>query len=381
MKNNLSLYIHMPFCNSKCNYCSFVSGVHSDAEKEKYIKNLIKEIEYRANEYRNFYDIKTIYIGGGTPSCMLKGQINRVLQAIYKNFSVFSDAEITIELNPYSATKEKIYEYILAGVNRFSIGLQCTNGKVLKAMGRTHTVSDFDSLIKNIRDNGISNINADVMIGYPMQTEIDVKDTLNHLISLKIPHISTYMLQVEDGTPLKTMVDKGVVFLPDEKDVINMYNQTSATLKKNGYIRYELSNFALPGFSSKHNNVYWNRTDYLGLGVSSHSYISGVRFSNTSNLDTYNKTIREKGKPPVSHAKKITKEEMKEEMIMLSLRTIDGLNVSDFEKEFGENILKTKNEQLKKLVKLGLIIIDKNNNIKATDNGYLVLNRIILELV
>ena len=381
MKRDLSLYIHIPFCTSKCNYCSFVSEVRKPEVKHEYVKALLKEIKLRAEEYRPHYNIRTIYIGGGTPSSLLPGQIREILQCVYKYFTVYSDAEITIELNPVSATKEKIYEYILAGVNRFSIGLQCVNSKVLKSMGRTHDVEDFDNLIKNIRVHGISNINADVMLGYPSQSEEDVKHTLTHLINLKIPHISTYMLQVEDGTKLKRMVDKGVVYLPDEKDVINMYNYTTATLKKYGYIRYELSNFALPGFSSKHNNVYWNRADYLGLGVSSHSYICGVRFSNTSKIDTYISIINSKNKPPVVHAKKITKAEMKEEMIMLSLRTIDGLDTKAFEEEFGENLLVTKNEELKKLIKLGLVVLDKNNHIKATDAGFLLLNRVILELV
>lgn len=381
MKNDLSLYIHIPFCTSKCNYCSFVSEVRKTEDKKAYISALLKEIELRANEYRPHYNIRTIYIGGGTPSALENGQIREILQCVYKNFSVYSDAEITIELNPLSATKEKIYEYILAGVNRFSIGLQCTNGRVLKAMGRTHTSNDFDDLIKNIRDYGISNINADVMIGYPGQSEIDVKDTVEHLINLKIPHISTYMLQVEDGTKLKRMVDKGVVFLPDEKIVINMYNQTTSMLKKSGYIRYELSNFAVPGYASKHNNVYWDRTDYLGVGVSSHSYICGVRFSNTSKIDTYISIINGKNKAPVVHAKKITKDERREEMIMLSLRTNKGLNVKAYEEEFGENILETKNEELKNLIKLGLVVLDKDGNIKATDAGYLLLNRVILELV
>ena len=381
MKKDLSLYIHMPFCSSKCNYCSFVSEVRKDKDKVAYIDALKKEIVYRAEEYREHYNIKTIYIGGGTPSTMQLGQIKDVLSTIYKNFSVYSDAEITIELNPVSATPEKVYEYILAGINRFSIGLQCTNGKVLKAMGRTHTVSDFDSLIKNLRDNGISNINADIMIGYPGQTLEDVNESLRHLIDLKIPHISTYMLQVESGTNLERMVDTGVVYLPEEKIVINMYNTTSNMLRKAGYDRYELSNFALPGFASKHNNVYWDRTDYLGVGVSSHSYICGVRFSNTSSIDNYISIINDKKKPPVSHAHKVTKTEMKEEMIMLSLRTIDGLSVEKFKSEFGENILETKNKELTSLVKLGLVIIDNDNNIKCTDKGYLVLNRIILELV
>lgn len=381
MKNGLSLYIHVPFCNSKCNYCSFVSEVRNDESKRRYTDALLKEIKIQGEKYNGIFEIKTIFIGGGTPSSLPKGYIREIMSAVYKNFSVRSDAEITIELNPNSASKQKIYEYILAGVNRFSIGLQCTNGKVLESMGRTHTSADFDDMIKNIRENGISNINADIMLGYPGQTLEDVKETLAHLIELKLPHISSYMLSVEPGTKLETMVDKGAVYLPSEKQVINMYNTTVSMLEKAGYERYELSNFAKPGFASKHNNVYWDRTDYLGVGVSSHSYVAGVRFSNTSSIDNYIEIIETQNKPPVSHAKKITKTEKREEAIMLSLRTMNGLNVEKFKEEFGENILTTKNAQLKNLVKLGMIIIDDDNNIKATDKGYLVLNRIILELV
>jgi len=381
MKNALSLYIHVPFCNSKCNYCNFVSVVAVEEKKREYVECLKKEIQIQGSKYNKHFDIATIFIGGGTPSCLPDGLIRDILSCVYQNFSVKADAEITIELNPNAVTPAKIHEYILAGVNRFSIGLQCTNGKVLQKMGRTHTTADFDKTISMIRDYGVSNINADVMLGFPGQTLADVKATLSHLVELKLPHISSYMLSVEDGTKLQTMVDKGVLYLPTEKQVVNMYNQTVAFLENNGYQRYELSNFARPGFASKHNNVYWDRTDYLGVGVSSHSYVGGVRFANTSKLDEYNSIIKTQGKPPVAHAKKITAEEKREEAIMLALRTMNGLSVDKFQKEFGENILASKNEQLKNLIKLGLVIIDKDNCIKATNKGYLVLNRVILELV
>ncbi|MBQ9790915.1 MAG: radical SAM family heme chaperone HemW [Clostridia bacterium] len=380
MKKPLSLYIHLPFCNSKCNYCSFVSEVRDEKCKQRYVKALVREIQIQGAKYNKHFEIRTVFIGGGTPSSLPLGGIREIMSAVYKNFSVKADSEITIELNPNSASAEKIHEYVLAGVNRFSIGLQCTNGKVLSKMGRTHTSADFDKTIETIREYGISNINADVMLGFPGQTLADVKATLEHLIALKLPHISSYMLSVEEGTKLETMIDKGVLYLPTEKQVVNMYNTTVSVLEKNGYERYELSNFARPGFASKHNNVYWNRTDYLGVGVSSHSYVAGVRFANTSKIDDYIKIVETQDKPPVSHAKKITVSEKREEAIMLSLRTMNGLSVDEFQKEFGENILSTKNDALKKLIKLGLVIIDKNNNIKVTDKGYLVLNRIILEL-
>ncbi len=380
MKKDISLYIHIPFCNSKCNYCNFISHVASDDEKTRYMKNLKKEIIYRAKEYNSFYNIRSIYIGGGTPSSLKIGQIKDLMQTIYKYFHVQNDAEITIELNPNTITSEKVREYILSGVNRFSIGLQCFNQSVLTEMGRTHTPNDFDNAIELIRNHGISNINADIMLGYPNQTLKNVTDTLEHLLKLNIPHISSYMLSVEEGTPLQLMVDKGVKFLPKESQVLKMYQTVHNTLHKNGYIRYEISNFAKPGFTCKHNLVYWKREDYLGLGVAAHSYIDGVRFSNTEKFNLYNDCIEKKNKPPVASAHKLTLNEKKEEFIMLSLRTAEGLISEEYQQLFKENFLIKHKEKLAEFIKLKLLTIDKQGNVKATNTGFLVLNKIILEL-
>ena len=381
MKKPLSLYIHIPFCEAKCNYCSFASFVTNEDNMRAYSKCLIKEIEMQAKKYNAVYEIQTIYIGGGTPSVLPLGLIKEVMSAVYKNFSVAYNAEITIELNPNSASNDKIYEYMLAGVNRFSIGLQCYSDKVLKNMSRLHATADFDKLVGVIKNFGITNISADVMIGYPTEKMGDVERTIKHLIELGIPHISCYMLSVEEGTKLKTMVDNGLVYLPSEGSVINMYNKVYGMLSNAGYTRYELSNYAKPGFMSKHNKVYWNRTDYLGVGLASHSYVAGVRFSNTSSITEYITKIIKETSLPTAHEKKITLEEEKEEMIMLSLRTIDGLDTKKYEREFNENLLVKKNEELKKFVKMGLITIDKDNIIRATNAGYLLLNKIIVELV
>ena len=380
MKKDLSLYIHIPFCNSKCNYCSFVSHVAQEPEKLNYVENLKKEILLRAKEYNKFYAVSTIYIGGGTPSSLPLSSIKEILQTIYKVFTVKNSAEITIELNPNSVTVEKIREYIISGVNRFSIGLQCSDSKVLSSMGRTHSLEDFDNLIATIRNHGISNINADIMLGYPNQSLKAVQETITHLTDLNIPHISSYMLSVEEGTPLQLMVDKGVKYLPKESTVLKMYQTVLNTLNKKGYARYEISNFAKPGFMCKHNLVYWNRGDYLGFGVAAHSYIAGVRFSNVEDTAQYNTCINLKGKPPVLAAKELTKEEKKEEFVMLELRTAAGLNTKEYEKEFKENFLAKHAKQLTEFVKLGLIVLDKEGNIKCTPNGFMVLNKIILEL-
>ena len=380
MRKNLSLYIHIPYCSSKCNYCNFVSKVGSDSEKFRYIENLKKEIKLRAKEYNSYYSIVSIYIGGGTPSSMPIGTIKDVLQTVYKFFTVKNDAEITMELNPNSVSNEKINEYIMSGVNRFSIGLQCVDASVLKNMGRTHTVNDFDNCISLIRENGISNISADIMLGYPGQSLNAVKNTVMHLIELNIPHVSSYMLSVEDGTPLQFLVDKGVKFLPNEKTIINMYQTTAKLLTENGYYRYEISNFAKAGFICKHNLVYWKREDYLGVGVAAHSYISGVRFANVEDTIKYCSCLETQNKPPVSYAKELTREEKKEEFVMLSLRTSAGLDTDEYLKEFKENFLSKYKDKLASYIKLGLLIIDKEGHVKCTSNGFMVLNKLVLEL-
>ncbi len=380
MKKELSLYIHIPFCNSRCNYCNFVSFVASEQEKLRYVECLKKEIMIRAKEYNKFFTIKTIFIGGGTPSCLINGAIKDILQTIYKHFTVKNDAEITIELNPNTATKEKIEEFVISGVNRFSIGLQCISPLVLKNMGRTHTLDDFNNAVSLIREQGISNINADMIVGYPGQSEKDTVETAKYLVSKNIPHVSAYILSVEQGTPLQFMIDNGTQKLPKEEKLLKTYQAVVNTLSEAGYIRYEVSNFAKPGFVCKHNLTYWTRNEYLGLGVSAHSYIDGVRFFNTENLQSYCQCLETKNKAPVSSVTKLTTSEKKEEAIMLSLRTNEGLSTKAYEEEFHENFLAKHKEQLASFIKLGLLTIDREGNIKATAKGFLVLNKLILEL-
>lgn len=380
MKKELSLYIHIPFCNSRCNYCNFVSFVASEQEKLRYVECLKKEIMIRAKEYNKFFTIKTIFIGGGTPSCLRNGAIKDILQTIYKHFTVKNDAEITIELNPNTATKEKIEEFVISGVNRFSIGLQCISPLVLKNMGRTHTLDDFNNAVSLIREQGISNINADMIVGYPGQSEKDTVETAKYLVSKNIPHVSAYILSVEQGTPLQFMIDNGTQKLPKEEKLLKTYQAVVNTLSEAGYIRYEVSNFAKPGFVCKHNLTYWTRNEYLGLGVSAHSYIDGVRFFNTENLQSYCQCLETKNKAPVSSVTKLTTAEKKEEAVMLSLRTNEGLSRKAYEEEFHENFLAKHKDQLASFIKLGLLTIDREGNIKATAKGFLVLNKLILEL-
>ncbi len=378
-KDNLSIYVHIPFCSSKCQYCSFVSMVGNDDDKRRYFNDLLQEIKMQSKNYRHMYSVGSIYIGGGTPSCMELYYIRDLLSCLYKNFSVKNSAEITMEINPGSADKNKIREYILSGVNRFSIGLQSVSPKILKSMGRTHTAADFERTVSYIREYGIKNISADMIIGYPKQSLSDVKDTLNFLLKLQIPHISVYMLQVEEGTKLKTLVDNNSVSLPKEDLVIKMYNCISDTLIEAGFKRYELSNFAKTGFECFHNQIYWKRMDYLGLGLAAHSYIHGTRFANTESIIEYADRIENKQILPTAMSKTLTAEEKKEEFVMLSLRTAEGMPLDEYNKEFGENFANIKKPLIKKLVESGFLAI-QDNHLFCTTKGFLVLNQLVLQL-
>ncbi len=380
-KKNLSLYIHIPFCNSRCAYCSFVSFVGSQDDKKRYFNDLVTEIKIQAKKYNPFYSVSSIYIGGGTPSCLDYYYIRDLLSCIYKNFAVKNSAEITIEINPNSIEKNKIREYVLSGVNRFSIGLQSISQNVLESMGRTHNVEDFDNAVKSVREFGIKNISSDIIIGYPGQTLQQVKETVTYLLKLEIPHISAYMLQVEKDTALKKLVDNGSIGLPDEDLVIEMYETVVQMLTDAGYERYELSNFAKPTYASYHNQVYWNRKDYLGFGLASHSYIDGTRFANTEDIVEYADTIENKNEVPIKHSKTLTKDELKEETIMLSLRTSNGLDLETYKNEFDENFLAKKKDTIANLIKNGFLVLTKDNKLVCTDKGFMVLNKIVIELV
>lgn len=380
-KKSLSIYVHIPFCNSKCDYCSFVSMVASPEEKHRYVTNLMNEIKLQSKNYREFYSVSSIYIGGGTPSCLDNYYIRDLLSCIYKNFAVKNSAEITLEINPNSVDQTKIREYIMSGINRFSIGLQSISAKVLKSMGRTHSLANYKKTVDIIREFGVKNISTDIIIGYPNQKLIDVKETINYLIKLGIPHISAYMLQVEKGTKLKKLVDNGSLGVPDDDTVVKMYDTVVDILTKNGYKRYEISNFAKPTYESYHNKVYWKRKDYLGVGLAAHSYIDGTRFANTENLTEYNEKLEKSFTIPTKYSKTLTTEEKKEEAVMLSLRTSDGLDLDAYKKEFGENFLAKKKDKIAELIKNKFLILTKENKLVCTNSGYLVLNKLVLELV
>ena len=291
-KNNLELYIHMPFCVKKCEYCDFLSFPADTNTQIKYVHALLNEIRFYGEKMRGFR-VSTIYIGGGTPSWLEPELVTAVMDQIYKSFQVYEDAEISIECNPGTVTAAKLQAYRRAGINRLSIGLQSTNNTELKTLGRIHTYEQFLKTYELARNEGFTNINVDLMSGLPRQSAESFADTLQRVIRLKPEHISAYSLIIEKGTPFYEKYKFDMVRqeagmkteeLPTEDDTYKMLKLTQRVLAKAGYERYEISNYAKPGYACRHNVGYWTRENYLGLGLGAASLIDNVRYSNTREL-------------------------------------------------------------------------------------------------
>lgn len=367
----IGIYIHIPFCVKKCDYCDFVSYCNKESLIEEYIKKLKEEIN--TNLEKKEYKIKTIYIGGGTPSYINSKYIVDILNVIKENYSI-ENIEVTIEVNPGTVTENKLLDYKNVGINRLSIGLQETNNELLKSIGRIHTYEKFLETYNLARKVGFGNINVDFMIGLPEQSISNIKESLNKVINLNPEHISVYSLILEEGTKLYKKYEKNQIKLPDEDLERNMYWYVKNTLENNGYIHYEISNFAKQGYESKHNISCWNQEEYIGFGVNAHSYIDGVRYSNIENIEEYinnaNKIIHEKQ----------TIEDMKKEYMLLGLRKIQGVSIQEFKNKFGENPIFLFRNELSKLVEEDLLIVD-GDNIRLTNKGLDLANIVWEEFV
>lgn len=381
-KNEIGIYIHIPFCMKKCFYCDFVSYANKEDMIEKYIKALEKEIKIKAEENK-LLKINTIYIGGGTPSFIDSKHIVYIINAIKESFNVKENAEITIEVNPGTVTKNKLEDYIKCGINRISIGLQTTNNELLKQIGRIHTYEQFLETYNLIRMVGFNNINVDLMLALPNQTIKDLEDSLNKVIMLKPEHISVYSLILEEKTKLYDLVESGKLELLDESIERNMYWKVKNILEQNGYKHYEISNFAKQGYESKHNLDCWNQEEYLGMGVAAHSYLNNKRYSNTENLEQYiNKLLDEEGikNDIVTVHEEQTLEDKQKEYMLLGLRKIEGIKISDFKNKFVQNPIYIFRKELDKLVKEDLIQVE-DNNIKLTKKGLDLANLVFEEFV
>lgn len=382
MLNELGIYIHIPFCKQKCYYCDFVSYSNKCSEVKEYIESLKKEIE--EFDFSN-YKVTSIYIGGGTPSYIDSIYIVEILSELKEklkcNLIEFKDIEITIEVNPGTVDTKKLNDYKKLGINRLSIGLQSTKNDILKKIGRIHTYQEFLEIYKLARETGFKNINIDLMIGIPGQKIGDLKNTLQDIIKLEPEHISVYSLIIEENTPIEKMLENGEIKLPDEDLERNMYWYVKNTLELNGYNHYEISNFAKLGKESRHNLNCWNQEEYIGFGVAAHSYLNGIRFSNTINVEEYIQHIENNRKEEnIQIEESQSLEDKKNEFMMLGFRKIQGVDIARFKEKFIDNPIFLYREKLNKLVEEGLIEVDLNH-IKLTNKGIDLANLVFEEFV
>ena len=377
MKNKeIGIYVHIPFCKRKCDYCDFISYSNKDSKIQEYIEAVKKEIELQKIKS----EITTIYVGGGTPSYIESKYIKEIIEEI-KNKNVCNDAEITIEINPGTVTLEKLRDYKECGINRLSIGLQTTQNNLLKQIGRIHDFEQFVETYKMARKEGFKNINIDLMLGLPNQRIKDLKDSLEKVIELQPEHISVYSLIIEEGTPICNKIEKGDLELPEEDLERNMYWYVKNTLELNGYKHYEISNFARNGYESKHNLNCWNQKEYIGIGLAAHSYRDITRYSNTEQMGEYIRNVKNQNLERNRIIHEIQKEDdTKKEYMILGLRQIDGIRISEFKEKFGDNPIYLFRNELKKLSDENLINVDEDN-IKLTNKGIDFANLVWEEFV
>ena len=376
--DRFGIYVHIPFCKKKCKYCDFISFFGSDEKIDKYFNYLNKEIENSKYKYR---EVTTIYIGGGTPSLPNPEYISNIINKISENFKISKNAEITVEVNPGTVTKEKIEKYKSSGVNRISIGLQAVQNRLLKLIGRIHTYEEFLESYNIIKNAGIDNINVDLMLALPTQTLEELKDSVNEIIKINPKHISLYSLILEEGTELEKLVDDNKIELIDEKTEREMYWETKKILEKNGYNQYEISNFSKKGFESKHNMDCWNQEEYIGFGLAAHSYVENKRFSNTENFDEYIKNIENNEYEKNIQLHETQDREAKaKEFMMIGLRKIEGISISEFERRFRINPLFYFRFEIEKLVNEDLIEVDLDN-IKLASKGLDLANLVFEEFL
>ena len=374
----LGLYLHIPFCVQKCNYCDFLSFGGSDQKDQAdYIEALINEIKYYGKIYRNIYYVDTIFIGGGTPSLIESSLIAKLVSAIKENFQIDENAEFTIESNPKTLTREKLKTYIDSGINRLSIGAQSLDERLLHFMGRVHSKEDILSNFKLARECGFQNINLDLMFAVPEQTKETWANTLEKAMEMGPEHISFYSLQIEEETPFFQMFREGR--LKETSDELDraMYHGALSQLENRGYLHYEISNAAKAGYQCRHNLRYWSLEDYLGLGLGAHSYLDGIRFSNVKDLREY-VVVSKNGSVEWSHIN--SREENISEYLFTGMRKMQGISLDDFRRRFGMNLESLYGDILEKYQEQKLIKI-MDGNLRFTKNGIDISNRVLAEFV
>lgn len=364
--NSLGIYIHIPYCRSKCPYCDFFSMRGNKADYIEYVDLLKNSVKYWSGKTDKTVD--TIYLGGGTPSVLGADSVYEIIKSVKEYFNVTNNAEITMEANPSSGKFfdfEKVKEI---GLNRVSLGIQSANSNELKKLGRIHSREDVINTIELIKKAGIDNISLDIMLGIPEQSQESLRETIDFCVNTEVKHISSYILKLEENTFFYKNQDR--YNFPDEDMTSDLYLYSIEYLRENGFNQYEISNFSKPGFESRHNLKYWNLNDYLGIGAAAHSFLDGRRFYYGRSVEDFkNNIIINDGIGGT-----------KEEYIMLKLRLKSGLSLDEYKKAFGEDVSKDFLNKINIYNKAGYLDI-KNDSVSFSDKGFLVSNSIISELI
>lgn len=402
--NGLEIYIHIPFCVKKCDYCDFLSAPADLETKEKYVEALINEIKLNKNKMSE-YVVDTVFIGGGTPSLLEENQISKIMSVLRDNCNMSENPEITIECNPGTITESKFWEYKKSGINRISFGLQSANDEELKSIGRIHNYAGFLESYNLARKCGFDNINVDLMSALPGQTLKSYEETLNKVVRLEPEHISAYSLIVEENTLMYDRVKKaqikGINILPDEESERKMYYLTNNILRSNGYRKYEISNYSKPGKECKHNIGYWQRKEYLGFGIGAASLYKENRYNNISDINKYIEVLTNNIKENsinnvgnssevenqvnilnsiVKNLQQLTERDRMEEFMFLGLRMMEGVSMEKFEQYFGKPYMEVYGKVQKRMEDKRFLIND-NGYVKLTEFGIDLSNYVMSEFL
>ena len=371
-----SLYIHIPFCETKCYYCAFNTYSFHKEQAKAYLDALQTEMSLYAPETSI---LQTVFIGGGTPSILSADSLKQLFTNIHKHFQICSDAEITVECNPGTVDSEKLSVMQEAGVNRLSFGLQAMQDETLRQLGRIHSVEEFFHSYRLAHKHGFDNINIDLIFALPKQTMESWQHTLNETISLEPEHISVYNLVMEETTPFYDWWKSGELILPCEDTEADMFKWTIDTLTSHGYNHYEICNYAKPNREVKQNLTYWNNQEYIGLGVGACGYVDGTRYTNMKGIPPYTEALRD-NKKPISDSELMTGHAEKAETLMLALRKREGLCLGDYEQRFNEKIGVAFGENIERWMGLGLLE-QNGTHLRLSQRGLFLANEVFVELM
>jgi len=368
------VYIHIPFCRSRCSYCDFATGTYESVLAQRYVTALVQEIS-EARRPGGPTVVDSIYLGGGTPSLLSPSQLERIFDAVHRRFSVTATAEVTMEMNPGTVTPEKLRAYKAAGVNRASFGAQTFDDRELAKLGRIHTADDVRTTIEMLHQTGFDNVSFDLIAGLPGQTMDDWKRNLDEAVKLRPEHLSLYLLEVHEGTPLADHIRRGIQPKPDEDLAAEMYEVMVERTATAGYKQYEISNFSQPGFESRHNSKYWTCDAVYGFGCSAHSYDGNrLRWSNERDASVYIDLVAS-NKTPIVDTTPLSENDVRSESVFLGLRLLRGVDLAEYRRRFGLDLRKENAGDIERLLDAGLIDID-NDLLRLTRHGALLSNEV-----